>query len=340
MSFCSKCGNNIADGVSFCSKCGAKITPFEQAQKVAEENVTTYAESVSQPVYRPVSYPPTIMAIKKLGSAPLFLIAVIAFTINVLWSFIMSVSGKTGITSALYMAANSLMSIDSDAAYYIMDMIDEGYAVMRGVDVLFAIISIIPVALTAVGLWMIFASCADKSGKKLGTGGLSVIKIISIINLVFVCIGAFLIEIVFLIAMIASANSFAGGDVAWVFGLSMLLVLLVYIPVIIYYVKVIKSINVAKHSILTARPCEKASRFVGVLCYAGAGVTVIGFIVSVIQAIVTFGYMGGVFSNFVTTICSTTAYICFGMLIFRYRAYMMNIINMARQRAYEENAGV
>ena len=116
-----------------------------------------------------------------------------------------------------------------------------------------------------------------------------------------------------LIGIIATAGSFE--EVSAIFGIGIVVTLIVSVIVIIYYCKILKSLNMAIRSAKDNVPYPNASRFVGVMCFVGAVGALFGIvnlsILGIIQAILTMMQM-----------------IIFGVLVFKYR-------NEMRTAAYE-----
>ena len=340
MKFCSQCGSELQDGIRFCASCGTpvpteettpaaqevapEVAPIETAEPEQQATPSVEVQAAPQPQAAPVFtqpiLPPAIKALKSLGTSPLFLVGVIAFTVNLFMSLITSVSGTSGIMGIIYRIASEL-----DMEYAVYNALDGMHRFATVSSAIGTIIGMIPSIILAIGLWMIFAACASKTAGKLGTGGLTTIKVMTMNNLIFVCIGLVISELALLVALIAALNSFAGEEGAIAIGIIMLVVLLCMVLSIVYYAKVLKSINAAKNTAITGRPYAQTSRFVGVLCYIGAVCSIIGIIPSIGTVLTGYMGIGGFFASLMTTICSVATSICFGVLIFKYRSQMTGI---------------
>lgn len=303
MKYCSKCGNQIGDEISFCSRCGAMVG---QVHKVQSGN-------------------PVIDAIKKLGSSPLFLTAVIAYTIAIILSPISSalVSGSPAFMSYIYQM-EEIFGSDYYPLYYFMNS-SEGAVLRTIVTLITTFIEMIPVILIATGLWIIFISARDRKSDRIRTTGFTIIKVIIIISLVFLCLWLAVAELFLLIAFVIAANNYYGASVVSVFGVLMVIIPLCFTIGIVYYVKVIKTLNTVKRAATTAVPCERVSRFVGICCFISATISAIGSVNVISNLISGYGFM---FTLFLSGICNAVSSASFGILIFKYRKRMTEIIKI------------
>ena len=344
MKFCSKCGSQLGEGIRFCATCGTPV-PVEEATSQIQEKAPEAApveatEALQQektapsneqsaphaataqpaPVFAQPMLPSAIRILKALGTSPLFLVGVIAFTLNLFMTFINSFSGASNIVATIYRIASAL-----DLEYMLADVLEDLYRFAATGNVLGTLVGMMPGIIIAIGLWMTYGACASKAPKKLGTAGLTMIKVLTIINLVFVCLALVIGELLLFVGLIAALDSFAGTEGAMVIGVIMIFVLLCMVLSIVYYAKVIKSLNAAKNTAITGRPFANASIFVGVLCFISAVCSIIGIIPTTVTAAAGFAPIGVFFANLITTICSATMSICFGALIFKYRSQMKSI---------------
>ena len=161
-------------------------------------------------------------------------------------------------------------------------------SVMNGAKTVTIIISllglVIPV-LIGVGMWMHFAASKKRGSGGMKTSGLTLIKVCTIINFVFVCISLFLVFILLIIILIGAmaASSVAGSyssnfygsygsDVAsavqGILGILLVVYFIIFavmaVLAILYYVKLIKSINAVSITARTGVP-RKVSLFVPVM---------------------------------------------------------------------------
>lgn len=311
--FCPNCGFQNADGVSCCQNCSTALTAQQGYQQQNNQPYQSYAQpNVYGATIR--STHPVINAVKNKGASVMFLVAVIAFSAAGLFGFLNSISGTSGIFGYLYRLVSML---DME------DFIGDIYFAANGVSVFSAVIGMIPTILLGVGMWMTYASAANRRESGMKTAGLTIIKVISIINLVFMCIVLAIAEIILLIAVVNVSNSFFGtSEVVGLLIGAMIGVLIGMTLMILYYVKLVKTINTMKMTITTGTPSDNVSAYVAVIA-------IIGGVLSAFSALPIGGILGyGVnVLAMLSGICSAIASITFGAFIFSYkkaiRAFMM-----------------
>lgn len=311
MKFCSKCGGHINEGISFCPHCGTKLA-------------VTYQESIHHQPYEPSPYtqpslPPAVEALRKLGASPLFLAAIILYALSALFSFFSSVSDSSGIMGFIYRIASML-----DAEYAIYSYMDEIYSIASVGSIISSLIGMIPAILVWIGLLLVYKACRNPKGNTISLVGFNVLKVLKILGFVFSCIGFFLVEFILLIALIASASTFSGSETEGILLAAMAIILVAAVISIIYYIKLLKSLDSAKYTILTGTPDCRASRFVGVMCFIGAALSVAGILGQIIA--LTAGVSAlNLFFGMISAILSATEATIFGILIFRYRSKMKSL---------------
>ncbi|WP_322182269.1 hypothetical protein [Neglectibacter caecimuris] len=172
---CPKCGRPIPDG-SACS-C-TYVTPA-------------------------FSNNPAVNALKASGASPLFLSAVILYTLTPLLSVVTALTG--GGVSLVKTITESAAQSDPNL-YFQQRGADASLSALFGVTVVFSIPSIV----FLIGMWMHYAACRNRKTGNLSTAGLTVCKVMEIIQLVFECI-VFAIYVIFIIAaMFLSAGASQG----------------------------------------------------------------------------------------------------------------------------------
>lgn len=272
-----------------------------------------------RPVNTQPSLPPAVEALRKLGSSPLFLAAIIIYALSALFSFFSSVSDSSGIMGYIYRIAAML-----DAEYIMYSYMDEIYSVASVGSIISSLIGMLPAILVWIGLLLVYRACKNPKGNTISLIGFNVLKVLEILGLVFSCIGFFLMEFMLLIALIASASTFAGSDTAGILIAVMAIVLVAAVISIIYYIKLLKSLDSAKRTILTGTPDCRASRFVGIICFIGAALSVAGILGQIIS--LTAGVsVTNLFFGIVSAILSAAEATIFGILIFSYRRKMKSV---------------
>ena len=330
MKYCPRCNAACDDSAAFCTSCGASVATPASAQPGFSQAPANGAWG-HPPQFSNYSVPaasPAIGVLKSIASSPLFLVSTILVTLGILLQFVnaMSIGGPVSVVLNLFYEADLIGYSD----YY---GILEGINSLNMVSTLF---SLIPVILVAVGLWLTFAAGVNKRSGGFSTTGLTMVKVINIIQLVCECILYGLVLILFLIGMMsASAASSYSSSYSSYYGYSeygsyaesagvgvgiiiMAVAAIIIIPVavlrIIWYVKINRSINAAKNTALTGNGDMNVSSYVGVFCFIGA----VGGFIGLIGSALTYVTVPSV----LISLCSIAASVCFGILIFTYRSRM------------------
>lgn len=372
--FCTKCGCLNDDNSAFCKKCGAALTSSNNTQQTP--NIQS-AASMQQPPVQPGQNPPgntvrpqpgvytstyqpgrqsasngsqwqpqnpyqpqqaapvymqtnmqvpfmgnqfsdaqrrVLDTVKSVCASPLFLIATILYSVSLLFSLV------------------SIISASSVFGYYV-----EEYSIAFSSG---GILGFLIGSLVAIGLWITYASAKNKFNIGMTTSGLTMTKVVVVIELVFICIAIGIL----LIAMIVIAT-FAGSLYSSnMFDLSVsnissvyygdsyganhsvpvysgFVIIIIYIAVlvisIIYYAKLIQTINAVKNAISNGRATNKASMFVVVFNFILGGVAFIFSFVSLVSFNI-FGWLG--------SLCSAAVQIIFGILIIQFRSKMLPLV--------------
>lgn len=359
---CSKCNCDNTPDSKFCTNCGAKL---EQTVTAAEptaavgENVgipssnppaQTYADTVvtAAPVSEsPAEYtygsanavPPVQNAqssdkskcfeyIKSFFSSPLILTAIIAF--------------GTSMISSLLATANA-----ADLAFGSLGYDDYWFTLAENISTsISAFISLIPSTVLLIGFILIYSSAKNKAHPTVKDSGFAVLKVMSIISLVLICIlFAFVLLMMILAVLLASfganvsvdmfgtpyyystgySNSI-GAAVAVIIFTTIILGLLAAF-MISYSALTVKTISTMKKTAETGIPSDKVSSFVAVI-YIISGV--IQIIVSIPTTIYTSLYMGLAFysaASIINSLSSSIFCICIGAIILSYKSGMKELMN-------------
>lgn len=311
--FCPNCGYQNADGASFCQNCGTALA-VQQAYERPQQQNPPYQPPVQPHAYAqaPRSTHPVLNVVKSKGASVPFLVAAIAFSAAALFSFLYSVSGNS-FPQSLYRLA-SMLDLE--------ELVWNFYSAARFVTVFFAFLGMIPTVLLAVGIWMTYASAANRQDNGMKTAGLTIIKVITIISFVFICIALGLAEIAVLIAVISQANSyFSSSEVIGALIGAMIGIAVGAVLVILYYVKLIQTINTMKMTITTGTPSDRISAYVAVIAMISGVFSVISTLISSMSSII-YGVSFSFLLPVLSALCSATACITFGVLLFSYRNAM------------------
>lgn len=192
---------------------------------------------------------------------------------------------------------------------YLLMSLDSFTSGLRGAALGGAILTQLPNILVAVGIWLVFATAFDKSGQPMKTTGLTMIKVVKIIQLVGICLGILLLEIG--IGILASSIA-KYDDSAWPYFIGIMIGVLLGAAVgILFFVKIIQTINTIANSIRTQRQSNKVSVYVAVMC----------MIAGVWQAFTLVFNLGNLF-GMLSLLGSATASIVFSIFLFKYRSDM------------------
>lgn len=298
-SYCHHCGAPLESKAKFCTACGTNVDsdPTRPAHVPASRPKPGVDRTCppAPPTGGIRTTHSTRRAICDLCISPLSLVAIVAYSLTILFNLIGALNGSTGIFGKI---------LDSGSMWDLKYMLGDAYDVIKGVSTFTAIIGVLPTILIAVGLWMIYASAKQNSIK---TTGFIIIKVIIIIQFVFFCIGLVVVEIAALVMAISLSDYeyMMGILIAVIFGLAIVGALLV-----VYYLKAIQTVDTIKTSFVTGNPSDKVSVYVAVWSFISAGASLISV------------FMGGGALTVLTALCSAVASAAFGALIFSYREKM------------------
>lgn len=193
-------------------------------------------------------------------------------------------------------------------------------------SVLSTLISLLPAMVIVAGIWMVFAAAKRNVLPGLAAVGLTMIRIVVIVQLVFACIALALIEILCIVVMVG-VNSVAGyygdgGSITGIMILGMIIVAAVSAIGIIYYLKLSGTVKRIKGVLATGQTNSQVSLYVEVFCYINGVIAVIGGLGS----LVGFSVFG-----FLSEAGLATANICFAILLRQYRRNMELLITDPQQ---------
>lgn len=210
---------------------------------------------------------PAVNVLKREGASTRFLVLAILLSASAVLSFF-----STSTTGNYFL----------EELYYRGNLAWDVYDTMS--NVIGNIFVAIPVILMAIGLWMFYASCRNVSHGGVSTSGLTIIKVLMIISMVFLCLAGFVLVIGGLVISFNPSYFFddytsyyspfygigAGIIMAVIFISVALLALMV-----VYITRIIKVINRVKRVAQTGMPNNEISMFAVVMFYIMAGFNVI-----------------------------------------------------------------
>ena len=304
--FCPQCGQPYAEGMRFCEHCGATLPP-----PAAPGGVAPQAGMPGQPLPAQRSGPVSVLELlRRLATSPLYLTGAIAYTCFILFNLVSATSGSTlerlmdQYLSLLFRYGNMGMGELGEA----LDQLNSVMPLMRGATLGTALVGQIPAILIAVGLWMLFASAKNRTGEPLKATGLTIIKVITIINLVVVSLAALLVVVVLFLLMAALASY--EDAIVPAFLAVIVLVAAIFALAILFYVKLATTIHTMQTSIRTGNASDRVSVYVAVLSILGS----VGSLLGILGA-------GGL-SGMLAMLAAAVASFCYGIFLFRYRKEM------------------
>lgn len=296
---CPNCGREIPDGTV------CPCTLEAQAWTALSEN-------------------PALNVIKTVGSSPAFLVMAVFLSVSALLT-ILSPLGNSSSISSFYQAAYELG--------WDMDAIASMAEAMRSMTVFGAVVSSIPAILVAVSMWIHYATCRNRLSGNISTAGLTICKVLSYINLVWLCIAAFVVVAALVIVIIAifagsmafpSPSGYRSTYTAEEAQLAVVMVLAVFVLIfglvlgmgIGYQASIIRTINRTKTVAATGVADDRVSGyFTGMNYLVGASSILSGLF--------------GLFSAPITgaaALFTGVAYILMSVLLNRYRKDMNQVL--------------
>ena len=342
--FCPNCGTNNVDGAVFCENCGQRMNA--PSSDVETPVGSPAAEAPAAPVYAerapryqaPPQYQPSgpayngnatvyadgrssaIAALKRVLSSPLFLLGAILYSLASILIFIADVT----FTDKIRISFN-------------------GFSVTFGTDVGSAVSSLISFAIVATGIWLIYFA-ALKKDNTCSPAGFIVLKVLSIISLVALCIAASGV-IVVLVALLLVGKDFQiesfikfgdspldaelktlfdgilGVD-KWVWAVVFGAVLAVIVLAIIFMAKLSGTLNAVKRTAKTGVPAKGTSLYVALFLFICAA--------SSLSLAVSMMTVGLIFHG-IATVVSAAAFIFFGIVIVELRSAMKSELEKSRE---------
>lgn len=288
---CSNCGAVNPENAAFCQRCGAsfaQVSPTEVA----------------------FSQHPVVDAAKRIGASKLFLVAAILLSVTLL---------LTGINT-LFVDHDTLGELTSLAGEL---GVGENLGALdpeevKGSSAVGALIGMLPSILLTAGVWMTYAAASDRTTSGMKTSGLTMIKVIMIVELVLLCVGTVVIEV---LLSVAAGALFELGDTpsSAILGALIGMLQIAWVPIlalmIVYIALMISTINKVKKTVTTGVAYYKASGFVAVVNFIMAA------------PVVAVAFFGGALQC-ISSLCSAATLVLFGILIFRYRSTLRPFAEM------------
>ena len=267
----------------------------------------------------------SVSIIQAIAVSVLFLVAAIGYSVYVLFELLSGFSGGSGIMDIM----NSAMQMSGGYSSMDYGAVQALSGFMGGMTMFTTLITLLPAMVITAGIWLAFAAAKRNVLPGLASTGLTMVRIVVIVQLVFACIGLALVELICILVMVGvnTAASYygSGGPATGIMILIMLVFAAVSAVQIIYYLKLSVTIKRMKTALITGQPDAQVSLYVEILCYINGALTVFG----ALGSLVSFSIFG-----FLADAGLATANICFAMLLRKYRNNMELLIRNPRQ-AYE-----
>lgn len=258
---------------------------------------------------------PVIKTVKSMIASPLFLVGAIGYSVYAVFKFFDGILGGSSLSSLMNSLSRMGGGYGIDYSY-----IQAYMGAYNGVRIMIAFIAVIPVFLIVAGMWLSFAAVKSENGN-LHVTGLTMIRVIVIIQLVFVCLGLVLLELLCIVATIGmnAAMSYyrSGSSVGALMIIFMIGIAAGGAVQILYYLKLEKMINRMKEVILSGRPNDQISLYVEILCYITGGVAAISALMS-LAGLSVYGFLANA--------GLATADISFAIFLRKYRGKMEELL--------------
>ena len=270
----------------------------------------------------------TLNVVRTMATSVLFLVGTIGYSAYVLFELLGSFTGGSEIMNMFnYIMAQS--GAYSSMDYQSLQMLS---GIFGSTSVISTLFSLIPAMVLVAGIWMVFAAAKQNKLPGIAATGMTMIRVIVIIELVLSCIAVLAVAAIgFLVVlgMGSLAGYYGEGTPVVVIMVLILIVILAVCAInIIYYVKLGGTVKRMKETMITGRPDTKVSLFVEILCYLGGA----GSAISALMSLVGLDIFG-----FLSNAGMGTASICFGMLLRQYRNKMQTL--EMNPQAYQAQPG-
>ena len=275
------------------------------------------------PTQAEIGKSPASQLLRRLGSSGAFLVGVILTTVAFLFNLLIGIGNVTQLVRMLPAYSNTDFQrvLATSLASIIGALITSGLVVLL--------------------LWLIFGAAANKRSPKMGTGALTTFKVFFIIGLVGVCLlltvwvifgvlflilgdnrdaAEFLQGLNGMLAQFGTQLPMAALSEKVLFAVLFCALTLVLVFTILYFAKLLKTINTAKRVVRTGRPDDRVSPFAAILIILGAVFSVFRFLSNLLGALGTAGLLSGI-----VALLSAAAAICFAVVIFKFRSGMRRL---------------
>ena len=328
---CRYCGAELPEGLRFCTSCGSPLTAEQPAAQPYR-----YGE----PEGEPRGEHPVVAEVKRFACSPLFLAAVILFSLSILFSFVGQYTAREEIADLLEKGLEWMGDAFGDLE---VEGLGNLGSFLTGAEFRESLKSspsfslpIFPI-LTAVGLWMIYAAGKRRDLPVMNPGGLKMVKVIVTIQFVLAMVGLGLGTLA--LGITAVTFGLTGRQVEWperlldllhldgdamyavVLTVLILLAVSMLISLIVsalYYGKLTKSMGTVLNTAATGVPSDRISAFAAVLVIL-SGVSNLSGILSLAR------YLPDAML-ILSSLAGGVASILFGVIMLKYRTRMRELM--------------
>lgn len=150
-----------------------------------------------------------VSIIRTMAVSVLFLIAAIGYSMYVLFELLSGFSGGSGIMDIM----NSAMQMSGGYSTMDYSAVQALSGFMGGMTMFTTVITLLPAMLIMAGIWLAFAAAKRNVLPGLASTGLTMVRIVVIVQLVFACIGLALVELICILVMVGGQY---GSQLLWV----------------------------------------------------------------------------------------------------------------------------
>ena len=210
---------------------------------------------------------PVLNAIKKLGSSSLFLATAILYSVSTVLSIFVSLRA-------------------SAVSYSVYSILEQSGIDYDGVTNFSVNLSPVISILICVAMWMIYATCRNRTTGNISTAGLTICKVIAIITQVALWIVLAGVVILFIAGFAGGfgyliryglPSSFGYGDGVVAVLLFLMIVLLALVALLIaFYISAVRCINRIKGCAITGTPDRRISRFLTTMLWISGVISCLG----------------------------------------------------------------
>lgn len=264
----------------------------------------------AQPSYAkpaPVGDSRVTAAVKRACGSPLMLIIAICYTLSLLTSFLSAFGGSA---FGFFLPAG-----------------------VNGATLIFNLIRLVLSILMCVSLYVIYAAAASKKNT-MSTAGLSMLKVVYILRLIFLCIVMAIVVFAVGIAMLDALDSYYADDeerilmILAFFGTSGITAL-----IICYHAAILKSISKVQTALRTGYADHRVSGFVAVICFLRLALYLLAVVLIfiVVSATPTYGLYRineeALLIIAIYAVVKIALLFMYGVQIFRYRGILKEFSN-------------